>query len=241
MPEPATAARIRAIESAAIASGAVTGLDLMARAGAEAVAAALAAWPALAAGRRRAVVLCGPGNNGGDGFVMARLLRERGWDVNVFLFGEPARMPPDARTAHDAWAAQGPVRPLAELDAWVRAMAAADRPDLWVDAMFGTGLARPLPAEVGRALEAAGRAAAAGGARVVAVDMPSGVDADTGRVMFAPRPDAGPPFRPLQADLTVTFHAAKPCHAAGEGRAFCGRVVVADIGLGPWDGHRHDA
>lgn len=241
MPEPVTAARMRAIESAAIASGAVTGLALMERAGAGAVAAVLAAWPALAAGPRRAAVLCGPGNNGGDGFVIARLLRERGWDVEVFLFGDPARLPPDARAAHDAWAALGPVRPLADLEAACRATAGADRPDLWVDALFGTGLARAVPAEVGRALEAAGRAAAADGGRVVAVDVPSGVDADTGRAMFAPRPDPGPPYRPLQADLTVTFHAAKPCHAAGEGRAFCGRVVVADIGLEPWDGHRHDA
>jgi hydroxyethylthiazole kinase-like uncharacterized protein yjeF len=81
MTELLTAAQMRAIEAEAIASGAVTGLELMERAGAGVVEAIFAEWPALATAPHRAVVLCGPGNNGGDGFVVARLLKEAGWEV----------------------------------------------------------------------------------------------------------------------------------------------------------------
>ena len=96
MSEVLTAAQMKAIEAAAIASGEVTGLELMERAGAGVVAAVLEEWPEMALTPQRAVVLCGPGNNGGDGFVVARLLRERGWEVEVFLYGDPSRLPPDA-------------------------------------------------------------------------------------------------------------------------------------------------
>ena len=91
-----TAAQMRALEQAAIASGEVTGLDLMERAGAGVVEAILAEWPDLALTSHRAVVLCGPGNNGGDGFVVARLLKQRGWEVEVFLHGDPEKLPPDS-------------------------------------------------------------------------------------------------------------------------------------------------
>ena len=87
MAELLTAAQMRAIERAAIDSGQVTGLELMERAGRGVVAAILQEWPDLATTSHRAVVLCGPGNNGGDGFVVARLLKERGWEVDVFLYG----------------------------------------------------------------------------------------------------------------------------------------------------------
>ncbi|MBC7141672.1 MAG: bifunctional ADP-dependent NAD(P)H-hydrate dehydratase/NAD(P)H-hydrate epimerase, partial [Rhodobacteraceae bacterium] len=89
MTELLTAAQMRAIEAAAIASGEVTGLELMERAGRGVVEAIWEEWPELKAGSFRAVVLCGPGNNGGDGFVVARLLKEWGWEVEVFLYGEP--------------------------------------------------------------------------------------------------------------------------------------------------------
>ena len=85
MIELLTADQMRAIEAAAIESGAVTGLELMERAGAGALKAVLEEWPELADGTHCAVVLCGPGNNGGDGFVVARLLQNAGWDVEVFL------------------------------------------------------------------------------------------------------------------------------------------------------------
>jgi ADP-dependent NAD(P)H-hydrate dehydratase / NAD(P)H-hydrate epimerase len=103
---------MREIEATAIAGGAATGIGLMERAGRGVVAAAFEAWPELAEGARRAVVLCGPGNNGGDGFVIARRLADRGWTVEALFWGEPARLPPDARRMHDLWAAMGPVRAL---------------------------------------------------------------------------------------------------------------------------------
>ncbi len=104
-----TAAQMRAIEQAAIAGGAVTGLELMERAGAGVVAAVMAEWPELATTSHRAVVLCGPGNNGGDGFVVARLLKQRGWEVEVFLYGDPEKLPPDARVNCERWVEAGTV------------------------------------------------------------------------------------------------------------------------------------
>ena len=96
MTELLTAAQMRAIERAAIESGEVTGLELMERAGRGVVEAIFAEWPELKAEPQRAVVLCGPGNNGGDGFVVARLLKERGWEVLVRFLGARDRQPPDA-------------------------------------------------------------------------------------------------------------------------------------------------
>ncbi|MCX7645997.1 MAG: NAD(P)H-hydrate dehydratase [Rhodobacteraceae bacterium] len=222
MDELLTSAQMRAIEQAAIASGAVTGLELMERAGRGVVEAVLAQWPELAATWRRAAVLCGPGNNGGDGFVIARLLRDWGWAVEVLLLGDPERLPPDARANRDRWAAQGAIRPLAA----DTACRAADC-DLVVDALFGTGLARPLrPGGVlPEWLHAPHSGAGTGSGRppVVAVDLPSGLCSDSGHVL-----DGGVAVR---ADLTVTFHARKLGHVLARGPALCGRVVVADIGL----------
>ncbi|NKX44835.1 NAD(P)H-hydrate dehydratase [Roseicyclus persicicus] len=230
-----TAAQMRAAERAAIDGGSVTGLQLMERAGAGVVAAALAERPALAEGAHRALVLCGPGNNGGDGFVIARLLAARGWTVDVHLMGDPDRLPPDARANHDAWARTGPVQPMA-------AARDAAPPDLVVDAVFGTGIGRPLPTGLEQVLDAVrgARDSDPGRSLTVAVDVPSGLCADSGR----------PLGRPLPADLTVTFHRAKPGHVLDRGPALCGRLVIADIGLpdapvpgavrwiGPWAARR---
>ncbi len=105
MTELLTAAQMRAIEQAAIKSGEVTGLALMERAGRGVVDAIFEEWPELAKAPHRAVVLCGPGNNGGDGFVVARRLRDQGWEVELLLYGDPARLPPDARTNLLRWVA----------------------------------------------------------------------------------------------------------------------------------------
>ena len=88
---------MRAIEQAAIDSGEVTGLELMKRAGQGVVDAIFEEWPDLKKISHRAVVLCGPGNNGGDGFVVARLLKEWGWEVEVFLYGDADKLPSDAK------------------------------------------------------------------------------------------------------------------------------------------------
>lgn len=223
-----TAAEMRETEQRAITSGAVTGLELMERAGRGVVEAALARWSALEAppgeGRpgRMALVLCGPGNNGGDGYVVARLLEARGWRVQVHAMGDPGRLPPDAKTNHARWAAIGPVLPLDQ------APGLAECPDLIFDALFGTGLTRPVDGMA--ALVGQMETWRAKGARVVAVDIPSGLCADSGRYLGAP-PDIDLPGDVFHADLTVTFHAAKCGHFLSSGPAACGAIDIRGIGL----------
>lgn len=215
MTELLTAAQMRSHERAAIESGQATGLELMERAGRGVVAAVFEEWPELAKAPHRAVVLCGPGNNGGDGFVVARLLKEWGWEVEPFLHGDPDRLPPDARVNYERWRALGPVAALDE-----RAGAAARASDLVVDALFGTGLTRPVTG-----LDAVLQGA--GGARVVSVDLPSGLCSDSGRVL------AGQGAGVLPGQLTVTFHTMKPGHVLADGPWLCGKTVIADIALRP--------
>jgi len=207
-----TAAQMRAIEAAAIASGEVTGLELMERAGAGVVAAVMEEWPALAEGPQRAVVLCGPGNNGGDGYVVARLLRARGWAVEVFALAPPAT--PEAQAMAARWG--GAARPALSLD-W---RDLADAP-LVVDAMFGGGLTRDIAPGVWGLLSMA----QASRCRIVAVDIPSGLCADSGRI----RSDSGYIGAPV--DLTVTFQTLRIGHVLAPAAGLCGRLRVADIGL----------
>ncbi|WP_300058297.1 NAD(P)H-hydrate dehydratase [uncultured Roseobacter sp.] len=209
MAEILTAAEMRGLENEAMEWGAVTGLELMERAGQGVVAAVFEQWPDLARGAHRAVVLCGPGNNGGDGFVVARQLAGRGWDVQTCLLGDGARLPRDARANHDLWAKTEAVAPVAP-------GCVTGEVDLLVDALFGTGLTRPVAVGL--------EALIAGGSRVahrVAVDIPSGVCADSGRVLG----------EALAADLTVSFQTAKCGHHLAEGPALCGALRVVDIGL----------
>jgi hydroxyethylthiazole kinase-like uncharacterized protein yjeF len=192
-----TADEMRAAEAAAIAAG-TSGLTLMERAGA---AAAEAIWRF--AGPMPALILCGPGNNGGDGYVIARRLAERGTPVRVAALAEPRSA--DAKAARAGWA--GPVENLAE----------SGPAPLLVDALFGTGLARPLDDILSRRL-----CALAAAARVrVAVDLPSGVATDDGAVL-SPVPDY---------DLTVTFATMKPAHLLQPAARHMGRIVTADIGI----------
>ena len=241
MTELLTSAQMRALEQAAIASGAVTGLQLMERAGAGVVEAVWAEWPELQTGALHAVVLCGPGNNGGDGFVVARLLAGWGATVWTFLWGEPDRLPPDAKANHDAWAALGPVRRVAvlseiapQVDALLTAALGQVGPLLVVDALFGIGLSRPVPRfdVIGREAWNAVFSGAGVELRTVAVDVPSGLCADSGRVLASP--GAGwVPETALNTGLTVTFHRAKPGHYLADGPHNCGRLRVVDIGLRP--------
>ncbi|MEM7642328.1 MAG: NAD(P)H-hydrate dehydratase [Pseudomonadota bacterium] len=212
-----TAAQMRALERAAIESGAVTGLELMERAGRGAVEAILAEWPKLAAAPGRAVVLCGPGNNGGDGFVVARLLRELGWDVEVFLYGSYyslaksiAGLPPDARTNCKLW--DGPVRHLRD------GFPSLSAGTLLVDALFGTGLSRPIPNHISQWSE---HHDMAWPEKVVALDVPSGLCADSGRALGSV----------ITANLTVVFGHAKAGLYLSDSWQFCGRVELVEIGL----------
>ncbi len=146
------------------------------------------------------------GNNGGDGYVVARKLAEAGWPVRTLSMARE-RLAGDAATAAGAWS--GPDAPL---DA-----AGVAGAELVVDALFGAGLARPLPPVAREALEAAERS----GAAMVAVDLPSGLPGDAPAPLgYAPR-----------CALTVTFHRKKPAHVLEPGRQLCGEVVVVDIGL----------
>ncbi len=219
MGEILTAAQMRAIEMAAIESGEVTGLELMERAGRGVVEAIFEEWPEFAQTSHRAVVLCGPGNNGGDGFVVARLLREWGWVVEVFLYGDAGKLPPDARVNYERWCAVGEVAPLEAAPRF------AHEADLFVDALFGTGLGRPLE---GAALTwvADREADPEVQGKTVAVDIPSGLCSDSGR-------ELGRNGATVRAALTVSFHAAKLGHYLNWGPFKCGRTVVANIGLRP--------
>lgn len=158
----------------------------------------------------RVAVVCGPGNNGGDGFVAARVLRERGFVVRLGLLGDRSALRGDA-----AWAAagfRGEVEPAAP--------ALLTGATVIVDALFGAGLARPLEgaaAAMVMAINAAGRS----GAAVVAVDLPSGVDGLTGAVLGCA----------VEARRSVTFFRRKPGHLLMPGRRLAGRVSVVDIGI----------
>ncbi|PLL13697.1 bifunctional ADP-dependent NAD(P)H-hydrate dehydratase/NAD(P)H-hydrate epimerase [Tabrizicola sp. TH137] len=234
MTELLTAAQMRAIEAAAIESGAVTGLELMERAGRGVVEAVFAEWPELAAGSFRAVVLCGPGNNGGDGFVVARLLKEWGWEVEVFLYGDPEQMPPDARVNYERWRGMGEVgeftlrNAASSLFGAVGADQGRHPKPVFFDALFGTGLTRALEPNVRRIAGLLANTARFGHAYVVAVDIVSGLSADSGLPLRTGDED---PDDRLGARLTVTFHCAKQGHYLAEGPECCGKLVVADIGL----------
>jgi len=180
----------------------VPGIALMQAAGAAVAQAIRKRWA-----RRPTVILCGPGNNGGDGLVCGRILRQAGWPVRIALLGEPGRLKGDAAAA------------LADWDGPIETMSAATLGDagLVVDAVFGAGLTRPLGGVAGELAAVLATSAVP----VVAVDLPSGVAGD--------RPD--PNGMAMRADLTVTFHARKPSHCLEPAASLCGELVVADIGI----------
>lgn len=157
---------------------------------------------------RPVIVLCGPGNNGGDGFVAARHLVEAGWPVHIALLGPRDHLAGEARHHAERW--RMAVEPLAP--------AVLGGAELVVDAIFGAGLSRALDGPAAETLSAAtGR-----GLPIVAVDVPSGVMGDTGETLGA-----------VAAVLTVTYFRKKPGHLMLPGRLLCGEVIVADIGTPP--------
>ncbi len=193
-----TATAMRAAEQAAIDGG--TPVEtLMERAGA-----ALAEAAYRFAGRMPALILCGPGNTGGDGYVAARHLAERGFQVRVAAIGEPKSAA--AKSARERWS--GPVEALS---------ANTQSADLMIDALFGTGLKRGLEQPVSEQLS---RLSAAARVRI-ACDLPSGVHTDNG-AHLSPVPTF---------DLTVAFGALKPAHRLMPAMPCCGRVVIADIAV----------
>ena len=226
-----TAAEMRAVELAAMSSGGVTGLGLMERAGRGVVDAIFKRWPDLARSSHCARVLCGPGNNGGDGLVVARLLKEWGWEVGVSLLGAPGKLPPDANVNLEMWRQLAGTEPDLRKGNADASLAAGPPPDLLVDALFGTGLCRPLGNPFSEELERWGGFPAEGGIReapsrprpfrVVSVDIPSGLCSDSGRVLGAS----------IRADLTATFHAPKRGHFLDRGMDLCGMLEVVSLGI----------
>jgi NAD(P)H-hydrate epimerase len=155
---------------------------------------------------RPVTVLCGPGNNGGDGFAAARYLTDAGWPVRIGLLGVREYLAGEARDHAERW--RGSVEPLTP--------AVLDGAQLVVDAIFGAGLTRALEGPAAETLAAAAHR----GTPIVAVDVPSGLMGDTGEALGA-----------VAATLTVTFFRKKPGHLLLPGRLLCGEVVVADIGI----------
>ena len=199
-----TVAQVRAFDRAAIDAHGIAGYELMQRAAAAAFAGLCKRWPQA----RRIVVLCGSGNNGGDGYVLARLALAAGFDVCA-VAAEPVRGAGDAARAHAAWT-----------DAGGRTTGPGGAPpdaDVYVDALFGTGLTR---APEGAALDLITQV---NGAQrpTFALDVPSGVDADTGNV----------PGGAIRAAATITFVARKRGLFTGAARGHCGDVALDDLAI----------
>lgn len=180
--------------------------SLMERAGAGATCIALAMLTG------RTLVLAGPGNNGGDAFVVARRLKEAGHEPVVLYAGEPEKLPADARRAHADWLAAG-------------GRCVADYPagkfGLIIDGLFGIGLTRAIEGDHASWIEQAN----ASGSPILALDTPSGLSALTGQI-------TGPAIR---ATRTITFIALKPGLLTGDGPDYCGTIEVCDLGLAVGD------
>jgi len=204
-PELLTPAEMAEVDRLTIGAG-TPGITLMERAGLAVAGEAARMAPS----RGRIAILCGPGGNGGDGFVAARLLESWGYRVELALLGDRARMRGDPALAAERW--RGPVHAGEGF--------AFDAADLVIDALYGAGLSRDIDDSALRCVEAI-NAVARSGRPVLSVDTPSGVDGATGQVRGAA----------VQASAVVTFFRLKPGHLLLPGRALCGRLVLADIGL----------
>ncbi len=208
-----TEAQMQAIERAAIDTGSVSGLELMARAGKAAAVQILGHFTEDEC--RSAHVLCGPGNNGGDGFAIARNLASDGWDVRVWSLLSPEQLRGNARKMFLDWSQLGPVGQIEDFDNH-------EQPDstVVVDAMFGVGLSRPIEYNSRNALAHAMRYKF-----LVAVDILSGVSSDTGKFM------SSEPITLRPSNMTITFQCPKLGHFLGDGGWLSGKVCIVSIGL----------
>jgi len=195
-----TPAQIGEADRAAEAAG-TCGAAMMEAAGGAVAVAIGERWP-----MRPVTVLCGPGNNGGDGFVVARHLQAAGWPVTLALLGGREKLSGDAAHAASQWT--GDIAPFSP--------DSLDGAGVIVDAIFGAGLSRPLDGNAQILVEAMKSSKIP----ICAVDVPSGLDGASGMLRGAA----------VAADLTVTFFRKKPGHLLYPGRGLCGDVVVADIG-----------
>jgi len=188
-------------DSLAVKSG-VPSLELMANAGQAVVDEILHRW-----GKRPVTVMCGPGNNGGDGFVIAQLLMDAGWPVRLGLLGKLTELHGDAAHFADCW--RGLTEPLSN--------GLLDDDPLIIDALFGAGLSRPLTGTALQIVQEINTRSLA----VVSVDLPSGVNGTTGQILG----DA------IKAVLSVTFFRAKQGHYLMPGRDYSGQLAIKNIGI----------
>ncbi|MBS1159846.1 MAG: Protein of unknown function UPF0031:YjeF-related protein, N-terminal [Proteobacteria bacterium] len=188
---------------------------------------AAADWAVELAGQpaRPVLVLAGPGNNGGDAFELAHLLRQRFFDVRLIFSGSPAALPDDARAAHQRYMADGGTT--------TDSIPADIHYSLIVDGLFGIGLRRPPAGHHAEWIATANRLAQRDGCPLLALDCPSGLNADTGQILGSA----------IQASQTITFIAAKPGLLTADGPDHCGEIRVAPLALQPTaelpaDGHK---
>jgi NAD(P)H-hydrate epimerase len=198
------AEEVRTMDRYTIDTLGIPGIELMRRAGQAAFSALRELWPEV----RTLSVLCGSGNNGGDGYVVARLAHEAGWDVRVYPLAAPERLRGDALMAYqDYRAVQGPLLDFVPAD--------FEGAEVVVDGLFGTGLDREVTGLQTEVIRAVNRFSGV----VLALDIPSGLHADTGQTLGVA----------VKADLTVTFIGLKRGLFTGEGLEHSGEVVFADL------------
>jgi len=204
VPDILTTGEMARADQAAIRDG-TPGSQLMEQAGRAVAEAVMRLRPEAC----RVAVMTGPGNNGGDGFVAARILAEAGYRTTVWMASARDSLKGDAGFAAAAWT--GSAKGLSA--------AVTEDADIVVDALFGAGLSKPLDDQVARAVDAVNAA----DVPVVAVDLPSGIQGDTGAVLRTA----------IHATETVTFFRRKPGHVLSPGRFHCGHLSIADIGIAP--------
>ncbi|MCE9522718.1 MAG: NAD(P)H-hydrate dehydratase [Alphaproteobacteria bacterium] len=202
-PEILSVADMYEVDRLTVASG-IASLTLMENAGRQVANEIAKRWPPC-----RTTIICGPGNNGGDGFVVARHLQTRGYAVDVIAYGDHAALKGDAAAMAKLWT--GPTRPFSAQD--------AIHGRLVVDAVFGAGLSRALPSELGSFFEGVQSA----DIPIVAIDVPSGIGGDEAKFLG----DA----KPWSAALTVTFFRKKAAHILYPSRKYCGEIACVDIGI----------
>ena len=201
-------AQVRAFDAHAINAQGIPGFTLMQRAGAAALRVLREAWPAV----RRIAIVCGGGNNGGDGYVLGHCARAAGFEVALLALVDPAQLRGDARLAADQYQASGG-------QAQVFAATGLTGADLLVDALLGTGLREPPRPGFAAAIAAMNSA----GLPILALDLPSGLDGDRGCA----------PGVAVRAEVTVTFVAPKIGLYIGDGPEYAGRVYCDDLGIAP--------
>ena len=197
-----TAAQVRELDRLAIEQQGIPSLTLMERAGADALDALTGRYP----GAGNLVVLCGGGNNAGDGYVLARLARQAGLEVRVIALVEPDRLKGDAAASAQKYLQTGSVE----------AALALEGADIIVDALLGSGLNRPVEGSFAEAIELINAASAP----VFALDIPSGLNGDTGVCVGSA----------VRADATITFIGLKRGMFTAEGPEFCGEILFSDLG-----------